>query len=167
MGLQFGLEGNGQYCKRTHRWLFEIPDVCADQSPGANALPPEKSARPNISFKEMEVQHLIEDVYFPAKPDWKPINITLYDLDRKTHPVFNWMKQVYNVPEGKFYAPNSKYLIKTAILKMLNGCGDTVESWVFEDAWPNSIDFGALDMGSSSIVMCNFTLRYARAYILD
>lgn len=165
MGLQFGLEGNGQFCKRANRWLFEIPKVSADSSPGANALPPLKSARPNLSFKEMDVNHLIEDVFYPAKPDWKPINITLYDLQRNKHPVFDWIKEIYDVKNGKFYEPNKKKFIKECFLRMYDGCGKLVESWIYEDAWPQSINFSNLDMSDGGLVMCDINLRYARAYI--
>lgn len=167
MGLQFGLEKVAMCPKRQFRWLFEIPEVCADESPGANALPPEKSARPNLNFKEMDVNHLIEDVYYPAKPDWKPINITLFDLQRSEHPVFKWIKKLYKPQEGKFFEPTRFNFIRECSLKMLSGCGEVMESWIFEDCWPQTINFNQLDMGSSAVVMVDLTLRYARAYILD
>ena len=165
MGLQFGLEGDGKFCKRANRWLFEIPEVCADDSPNVNALPPEKGARPTLSFKEMIVQHLIEDVYYPAKPDWKPVSLTLFDLSLRTNPIFEWIQQVYQPQEGHFFESNRNSLIKTATLKMLNGCGTIIETWIFEDAWPQSINFQNLDMCSSAVMMCEITLRYARAYL--
>jgi hypothetical protein len=165
MGLQFGLQGINICPKRQFRWLFEIPDVCGDNSPGANALPPEKAARPSLAFKEMEVNHLIEDVYYPAKPDWKPITITVFDLVRTKHPVFYWLLNVYDAQFGEFYEPNSKGLMKDCALRMLNGCGDIVETWWFEDCYPQAINFNTLDMTNSGIVYCDVTLRYARAYI--
>ncbi len=166
MGLQFGLQGNSKLCKRQFRWLFSIPEVAADETPGANALPPESSARPNLSFKEMDVNHLIEDVYYPCKPDWKPIQITLYDLQLGTHPVFKWVKEnCYDPEQGKYYEATSRKLIKECILTLYNGCGEKVERWIYEDAWPQSVNFQSLDMNNSGVVKCDITLRYARAYI--
>jgi hypothetical protein len=168
MGLQFGLEGNGKFCKRQFRWLFYIPDCVADetaQERGANALPPEKSARPSLSFKEMDVKHLNEDVYYAAKPDWKPITITVYDLEVKPHPVFNWIKKIYDPKVGTFKEPNSPDFIKECRLTLYNGCGLEVETWVFEECWPQQVNFQTLDMGSNGICMCEITLRYFRAYI--
>lgn len=165
MGLQFGLQGNGDYCKRTFRWLFEIPGVCGDESPGVNALPPEKSARPNLNFKEMDVNHLIEDVFYPAKPDWKPINITIFDLVRNEHPVFKWIQEVYKPETGKFTEPASGKFIKECTLKLFDAIGTVIETWIFEDCWPQSINFQTLDMTNSGVMMCDITLRYARAYI--
>ncbi len=165
MGMQFGLEGTGQYCKRQFRWVFMVPKVVGDESPGANALPPEKSARPSLAFKEMNVNHLIEEVFYPAKVEWKPITITLYDLSRKTHPVFDWIKEIYNPDAGTFKPANSGQFIKECYLKMLDATGETIETWTFEDAWPQSVNFQTLDMGTTGVMMCEISLRYARAYI--
>lgn len=173
MGLQFGLAGSGLFCKRQFRWIFVIPGVCGDETAGAKALPPEKSARPSITFKEMDVSHLIEDVYFPAKPDWKPVTITLYDLAVKPHPVFEWLKLAYDPEAGKFYEAvggagrgngRPQSFIKECGLYMMDAVGNVVESWIYEDCWPQSVNFQTLDMTSSAVVMCELTLRYARAY---
>jgi hypothetical protein len=167
MGLQFGLD-TGKYCKRQNRWLFYVPEVSADETAqGVNALPPEKSARPNLNFKEMEVKHLIEDVFYPCKPDWKPINLVLFDLKKQLNPVFKWIKEVYDPQQGQFYPPNSRRLIKECWLTLYDGCGTPIEQWIFEDAWPQSVNFQQLDMTQSGVLMCDITLRYTRAYILE
>ena len=173
MGLSFGLE-SGKYCKRQFRWIFTIPDVVADSTSnqrGINALPPEKASRPSISFKEMDAKHLSEDVFFPVKPEWKPVTITVWDLNNNIkHPVFEWIKYFYNPETGYIFAPNTKdkldqSLFRTCRLEMLDGCGEINETWTFEDAWPQAVNFQTLDMTSSGIVMCEITLRYSRAYI--
>lgn len=166
MGLQFGLE-KGQWCKRGNRWMFKIPDIAGDESPGVDALPPEKSARPSLSFKEMSAQHLTEEIFYPAKPDWKPITVSLYDLKRSRHPVyFKWIEELYKVSLGEFYEPNAKKFIKECTLTLYDGCGNNIEQWIYEDCWPQSINFGSLDMSSSPILTCEITIRYARAYLL-
>jgi len=175
MGLQYGLDKSDLCVKKTHRWLFEIPGVCADNTVGIDALPPEKSSRPSVSFKEMEVKHLIEDVYYPAKPDWKTFTVTVFDLKKTNHPVFQWFKKVYDPKKGKFYPANlngstlqqSDKFIKECFLKLYDGCGNVIEKWIYEDVWPQSTNFQSLDMGSSAFLTCEITLRYARAYIED
>lgn len=161
MGLDFGLE-KGQYCKRKHRYLFFIDGVSAD---GANALPPLTAARPNLGFKEMIAKHVSEDVYYPAKPDWRPITLVLYDLKKGQHPVFQWIKEVYNPQTGRFRPPNSGNFIKEARVELYDGCGNRVESWNFEDVWPQVANFQTLEMASADIVTVDLTLRYVRAYI--
>ena len=171
MGMQMGLEGTGQYCKRQNRWVFTVPEVIGDLgggSGGLNCLPPEKSARPNISFKETSVQHISEEVFYPVKPDWKPITITAFDLKKSKHPVWNWLKYLYDVSnDAKFYPPNNtpQGFIKKCSLVLVDGCGIEVEKWTYEDCWPQSVNFQTLDMTQFGVVMCEVTLRYARAYI--
>ena len=173
MGLHSGLiDGR---IKQKFRWAFKIQgvsDVFSQDS--VNALPPLRSARPSISFKEMEVRHLIEDVYYPARPVWKMINLTLFDLCQATHPVFEWLRLLYDPEEGTFVPPirreanpatNGNSFIRRADLELFNGCGDVIERWVFENVWPQNAEFDTLDMGSEEIVTCDVTLRYFRAYI--
>ena len=175
MGFQFGLEGESLCPKRRNRWLLKIDGVSADDTEGVSVLPPLKSERPTIKFKESQVKHLIEDVYYPAKPDWQPIKLTLYDLKTGVHPVFEWIKIFYDPQQGTLYEPNRSLggfsgrnkFITNARLELYNGCGDLLERWVFEDVWPEVVDFQDLDMANSDYLTCELTLRYARAYIQD
>lgn len=176
MGFQFGLEGDSLCLKRKNRWLLKIDGVSADNTEGISVLPPLKSARPTIKFKESLVKHLIEDVYYPAKPDWEPIKLTLYDLKTEEHPVFEWLKIFYDPQQGELYEPNRSLgvavltrnkFITNARLEMYDGCGNVIERWVYEDVWPQIIDFQDLDMANTEFITCELTLRYARAYIDD
>ena len=171
MGMQMGLDGDGRFCKRQFRWMFTVDNVIGDAS-SLNCLPPEKSARPNLAFKEMNVQHLNEEVFYPSKPDWKPINITIFDLQKSSHPIWKWLAELYDPKKGKFLEPNAikgpkSGFIRECSLELLNGCGQSVEQWIYEDCWPNSINFQTLDMTQNGLIMCDITLRYARAYIIE
>lgn len=202
-GRDMGLFNIGSACfKRKYRWMFFIEDVCgtsSDGSYGVNVLPPSKGSRPNISFKEIEANHVSETVYFPGRPDWKPISLTLYDFTIKgTNRVFEWLKLYYNVNdrdakispsvgESRILGGALDYLIgspliaagtsnlnlmKATALKipqasliLYDGCGNKIERWVFENVWPQSAEFGELDMQSSEVVTVDVTLRYDRAYV--
>ena len=148
-------------CKRKNRWIFKIDDVVDD---GASALPPLKSARPSLTFKEMEAQHINETIFFPSKPEWKPIQLTLYDIDGRESKVIDWVKQIYDAENGTWKASCDGTFKKRCTLEMYNGCGDTIETWIFENAWPQVIEWGELDMADSSVVTVDITLRYDRAY---
>ena len=165
MGFDFGLNSPFTIFKRKNRWAFSIPGI-SDEA--ISALPPSKSARPSISFKEIEAQHLSETVYFPGKPDWKPITISLYDIKKenveKNH-VFDWLVKLYDPRKGSFLYSCDGFKQQEAILELLDGCGGTLEKWKFINVWPQNVEFGDLDMQSSEILTCDITLRYDRAYI--
>ena len=169
MGFDFGLNNPNTCFKQKHRWLFTIAGISAD---GVNSLPPARGARPSLSFKEIEAQHVNETVYFPSKPDWKPINLTLYDIKREgqeSHVVFDWLRKMYDVQAGTFArgsvgAAGAAFKVPFATLNLYDGCGNTLEKWTFENVWPQNIEFGELDMTSSDVVTCDLTLRYDRAY---
>jgi hypothetical protein len=168
MGI--GILGDPNTCfLRKFRWMINIPNVAGDERlSSANILPPSRSARPSLSFKEMEAQHLNETIYFPGKPDWKPINVTLYGIKKTPNPVFNWVKKIYDVNQGKYdYPIDNDFIIDKVYLVMLDGCGAVMETWVYEDCWLQKVDFGDLDMSDSQVVMLELTMRYARAYVQE
>lgn len=172
MGFDLGLSDAKTCFKRKFRWMFfidtpkltgPISGSLPDSTAGVNALPPLRSSRPSLSFKEMEVQHLNETIYFPSKPEWKPIPLSLYDIKKTENPVINWLKEIYDAKAGTWSPSlNSK---KECKLQMYDGCGEVIESWIFENAWPQNIEFGELDMSASDVMTIDLTLRYDRAYI--
>lgn len=174
MGLRFGLEDI--YPKRKFRWLFKISGISAeDQGGEAVALPPKRSSRPNLSFKEIEFQHLTESVWFPVKPEWKTLTLSLMESRCNKNPVFDWIKSHENVPEEGLYNPKngtfrptvSSGIKRTGILLILGGCGETLEKWTLEGCYPQTVDWGELDMDSTEIMTVDITLRFERAYMED
>jgi hypothetical protein len=179
MGFDLGLNGSQTCFKRKFRWMFKINDISGE---GINALPPLRSSRPSLSFKEMEAQHLNETIYFPSKPEWKPIPLSLYDLrkeDKKikkddqdptlidiNNPVITWIKSIYDASSGK-WSPIESSFKRKCTLEMYDGCGNVIEKWNFENAWPQNIEFGELDMSASDVMTIDLTLRYDRAYVID
>jgi len=171
MGFDLGLNDANTCFKRRFRWMFKV-DALEDGSlvSGDNesqgqidCLPPLRSSRPNISFKEMEAQHLNETIFYPSKPEWKPIPLSLYDI-KKNNPVTKWLSYVYDAKNDAGWFP-SKGFKRDCSLEMYDGCGAIIEKWKFENAWPQNIEFGELDMSSSEVMTIDLTLRYDRAYI--
>jgi hypothetical protein len=159
--------------KRKYRYLFFIPNISDD---GVNALPPLKSSRPSLSFKEIDAQHITETIYYPGRPEWKPISLVLYDLKQNKNPVWEWIKESYDpTKESGGWNPscssNNQTSFKRGIginsckLEMYDGVGSVIEKWIFEGVWCQNIEFGDLDMGSSEVSTIDITLRYDRAYI--
>lgn len=150
--------------KRKYRWMFFIDKVCGTGSP---CLPLNKAARPSLSFKEMDATHLTETVYFPSRPEWKPINITLYDIKKDSNPVIEWVKKTYKVNEkNSLWSPScGGFKINKCSIELYDGTGEVVEKWILEGVWPNNIEFGELDYSSNDAVTVDLTLRYDRAYV--
>lgn len=169
MGFDFGLQSaDACFPKMKFRWLFQIEGVSAT----VNALPPLKASRPQLTFKEQQVAHLTQDIYYPVLPEWKPINLTLYDITPNRNLVFDWIRTLYD-PNGEVewrpvYSPECQdgmCFKRNAILCCYDGCGKVTEKWKFENCYPNSVDWGDLDMGNSEVMTVDMTLRYDRAYI--
>jgi hypothetical protein len=175
MGFDLTLFGNGSslldicFPKMKNRWLFQIDGVCGV----ANTLPPIKSARPQLDFKEQQISHLVQDIYYPIKADWKPIQLTLYDIDNTGNAVFEWIKMVYDPkPDSDtewspVYSNGGNNFKKDGVLCLYNGCGAVVEQWKYENCYPQAVNFGDLEMSEMKIVVMDVTLRYDRAYIVS
>lgn len=168
MGL--GILGDPYTCfKRKFRWLIYIPDVStAGTGITTNLLPPTKSMRPNLTFREIEAPHINETIYFPGKPDWKPLTVTLYDIVTNINPVWKWIKKMYNPSIGGYNYPLDQGFIKDRIsLYMYNGCGEIIEIWNYEDCWIQSADFQDVDMSDNGLMYIDLTIRYSRAYLVE
>ena len=105
-------------------------------------------------------------MFFPGKPDWKPIQVTLFDLKTNTNPIFSWLKEQYDPCEdaGTWKRPGGNFK-RTLNIEMYDGCGNTMERWIVRNAWPNNIEWGDLDMSESAYLVVELTLRYDRAWI--
>ncbi len=155
--------------KKKNLWRFVLPSISAS---GINSLPPLKSARPSLSFKDITVEHLNETISYPGKPEWKPIALTLYDLNKGIeNPVFTWIRRLYDVRQNNCSAwkpclSDPTFVIPQAYLNMYDYCGNIIETWILEHVWPQNIEFGDLDMNNGTdVCMVDLTLKYHRAYI--
>ena len=175
MGFDLTLFGNGSslldicFPKMKNRWLFQIDKV----SGVANALPPIKASRPQLDFKEQQIAHLVQQLYYPIMADWKPLQLTLYDTKPNDNAVFDWIKLVYDPkPDGgDEWSPvyngggGDDGFKRDAVLCLYDGCGKVVEKWKYENCYPQAVNFGDLEMNEMHIVTMDLTLRYDRAYI--
>jgi hypothetical protein len=177
MGLHPLLNKGGD--KRKNRWMLSVLPYIGDS---VKMLPPSKASRPGMSFKEYQAEHLNETIYFPGKVEWNTLDVSIYDVKCSDNLIFEWMKKIYDpTPTSNsnrgHYGPaltpspagigSEPYYKITALLTMFSGCGETLETWVYMNAFPIKIDWGDLDMSSSEITMVDITLRYDRAYILQ
>ena len=155
--------------KKQNNFIMHIPDIThvgnSSNRIYNKVLLEERSARPSLAYKEIQVDHLIETVYFAGRPDWKPLKVTLFDIARN-NPALNWAKANYDVQRNGInyfggLAPNFKRNVQIFIL---DSCGYVLEAWNYMNAFPIDIEFGDMDMKGGDIMKVNLTLRYDRAY---
>jgi hypothetical protein len=166
MGMTFG----NRAWKKKNRWRFVVRDFIDMEDFGISMLPPIKSARPNVNFKEISIEHVVETITIPGKPDWGPLEVTLYDLQCNRNPMFVWMKRLYDPKNGTYRFPvdgERGFKIPQADLELLSGCGDVLETWRYEGIWPQKIDWGELLMESSEVITVDVSFRYDRAYFVE
>lgn len=173
-----GINWTSKACiKRKFRFLFRIYDPVdpviepynGPGTPGSytNMMPPEKAARPSLQIKELEATHLQETIYYPGRIEFKPLQVTLYDVTAESR-IWDWLTRFYNPATGEYYtagqiAQGRSTIKKTSIVHVLDGTGTEIERWNYINSWPNEIDFGELDMSDNDLLKVNLTLRYDRA----
>jgi hypothetical protein len=169
--------------KRKFRWLFFLSDFGVVSSAGSsNASTVVASsgntghvcriaARPSMTFNEQEVRHVIETVYLPARTQWNPIEITVFDVDHESY-LYQWMKIFYDPEKGAVNPVGFNTgtagigdAKKTGTLQLLDGHAKILEEWQLQGCWPNQINWGTLDYSSSETADINFTIRYDRAVL--
>ena len=97
--------------------------------------------------------------------------MTLYDIQKGTDnavwqqitKLYDPKKGTYNTSVGSFTFDGYKF--KEMKVGMLDGCGKTIEVWVFENPYFQEVNWGELDMTVSDVVYVDITIRYDRAYV--
>lgn len=168
MGVNMGLGPLGKESigfKRKFRYEFRVEGFIGYKT---EVLFPLKGGRPNLNFKEIEAPHIYENIYYHGKPEWKPLQWTLYEhCPIDNHPIFEWIKRAYNPEYGNFWPAEDNQFKQTGRLEILDGCGNTIEKWKFDNMWPQTANFGEVDYGNSEVITCDVTFRYDRAYLIN
>jgi hypothetical protein len=173
MARSMGIPFSTGYFKKKNRWSFVVKNYIGIENFRNPILPPIKAARPNLSFKEITIEHLVETITIPGKPEFSTLDVTLYDLQCKKNPMFTWLKKLYDPQHGEYRYlidaddSNESFKIPQADLELLSGCGETLELWRYEGLYPQKIDWGDLDMTSSDVVTVDVSFRYDRAYYIE
>ena len=139
----------------------------------------DKASRPTFSIKENEVNHCIETIGIPGRPEYKPLKVTLLDTIGKMNPVVDWVSHYFGMTNsargfkvGDWFGGNEWAVVpgnwagkfkRDVTVTALDGQGCPMEEWYYKNAWPSEVDFGEFDMGSQEVMKVNLTLRYERA----
>ena len=123
------------------------------------------AARPQITFEEVQLDHLNVRRWVKGKGVWQQLQVTLYDpvVPSAAQAVMEWVRLSHESVTGRDgYADFYK---KTITFNMLGPVGDIVEEWKLKGAWLQDVQFGDMDFASSDPVDITLTLRYDYAIL--
>lgn len=164
MGLG-DLGTGGLLFKRKFRWSMEI-EYCTDRTVAKEFV--KIGARPQIDFEETEINYLHGKMFIPGKGTWQTMTVTYYDVAGSagsgvdTNSIFGWLASVYDITDSTFLFMGSRLADYEgqARIVLWDGCGNPIEGWLLNNVWPQSVNWGDLDMGSSEECTVELTLRY-------
>ena len=169
MGL--GLLGNGKLIfKRKFRWTLEIEYCCSSDPAKVVAKEFVKvGARPQIDFEEQEINYLNGKMWIPGKGTWQTMSVTYYDVAGSanvgvnTTSILGWIATIYDFTDPVCLPMNSvpEQYEGVGRLILWDGCGNPLEAWLLRHMWPQSVNWGDLDMSSSEECTVELTLRYS------
>jgi hypothetical protein len=171
MGL--GALGDGTIIfKRKFRWTMEI-SFCNGTATVAKEFV-KVGNRPQIDIEEQEINYLNGKMWIPGKATWQTMAITYYDVagttvtplagGASTTSILSWIASIYDITDPVCLNMNAKPndYEGQAILTLYDGCGIPLEQWTLLHVWPQSVNWGDLDMSSSEECTIELTLRYSQ-----
>ncbi len=150
--------------RRKHRWVFESIGRGVGAFSQAELLHLQSASRPNFKFEEPEMHHNQEVARFAGKQDWEPVTLTWYDVQQDpdiSRGIYHWIETVVNMQSIKVAHP--RLYKRTASLLMIDGAGQTSESWTMLGTWPANCNWQELDYTSTELQTIEATMRYDRA----
>ena len=123
------------------------------------------TARPSITFDEVELNHLNVKRFVKGKATWEPVEMTLYDpvVPSAAQAVMEWVRLGHESVTGR--DGYSDFYKKDVLIKVLGPVGDVVEQWTLKGAFITSANFNDLDFSSSDPAEISVTLRYDYAIL--
>lgn len=87
-----------------------------------------------------------------------------YGVNINLTGLFGWIASTYNFLDPCTLEMGSKLgdYQGEALIRLYDGCGQTIEAWLLSNVWPKSINFGELSMESSDTCDVELTLKYSQ-----
>ena len=121
--------------------------------------------RPQITFEEIELNHINVKRYVKGKGTWEPLEITLYDpiVPSGAQSVMEWVRLSHESVTGR--DGYSDFYKKDVTFNMLGPVGDKVEEWTLKGAYIANANFGTIDWSVNESADITLTLRYDYAIL--
>ena len=114
--------------------------------------------RPQITFDEIELNHINVKRYVKGKGTWEPLEITLYDpiVPSGAQAVMEWVRLHHESVTGR--DGYSDFYKKDVTFNLLGPVGDVVEEWILKGAYCQSANFGDMDWTSDTPANISMTI---------
>lgn len=132
---------------------------------GLDAFTCVSSARPQMTFDEIEINFINQKRYLSGKMSYQTMNLVLNDpiAPSAAQKVMQWIMLNYEVLTGR--AGYASFYKKDIALKMLDPVGNVVEKWTITGAWIQDCNFDDLDYTNQDPAQITLSLRYDSALI--
>ena len=144
--------------KTKNRYVMTIAGIPAYVIKTAN--------RPQITFEEVELNHMNVKRFVKGKGTWEQLEITLYDpiVPSAAQAVMEWVRLSHESVTGR--DGYSDFYKKDITINVLGPVGDKVEEWTLKGAWIKEADFKELGWDKQSDpTAIGLTLRYDYAIL--
>ena len=121
--------------------------------------------RPQITFEEIELNHINVKRYLKGKGTWEPLEITLYDpiVPSGAQAVMEWVRLHHESVTGR--DGYSDFYKKEITFNTLGPVGDKVEEWTLKGAFISAATFGDMDWATEDPIQIELTLKYDYAIL--
>ena len=121
--------------------------------------------RPQITFEEIELNHINVKRYLKGKGTWEPLEITLYDpiVPSGAQAVMEWVRLHHESVTGR--DGYSDFYKKDLTFNVLGPVGDKVEEWTLKGAFLTGADFSDLNYSENTPAEVSLTIQYDYAIL--
>lgn len=124
------------------------------------------AARPKFTVDNAEIPFLNATTWMPGRVKWDPIQVSFHDVggdgSSDMASLYGWILSLYNFNDQvNLYQSEKVGWYGEVELGLYDGCGSQLERWTLDSCYPETVDFGGLDYGSSEAVTVDLTLRYS------
>ena len=125
-----------------------------------------QATRPNITFEEVELNHMNVKRFVKGRGVWEQMTCTLYDpiVPSAAQAVMEWVRLSHESVTGR--DGYSDFYKKDISFQVLGPVGDVVEEWDLKGAWIVTANFGdmSFDEGAAAAEI-ELTIRYDYAVL--
>ena len=161
--------------KRQNRWIVQFDGIHSGIMFNAT-----KVGRPEIEVSNKEHKYLNHTFNYPGRVSWKPVNLTVVDLDGKNGPE-NTMENILKVLRDSGYVvPNNtspekqrKTIAKGSAISSLSGkggngvtismvdaAGAIIETWTLKNAYITNLKPSELSYEGEDLAVVDLTITY-------